>query len=159
MNWRGVQNIKSGICVKKWFNLQAFLFPFIDSLEAFSTPFKSSRIPWKCKSKSKWFQFPNTRLLHVLLSSNAGGTGLVSIWKVTVDQGCILFDVDWNPASDLQKKHGHVYKYHWGEYVTEMLEQSLICSSLVLTGGLSRLVQLQCNCDTECDTHDKMMSV
>ena len=45
MNWRGVQNIKSGICVKKWFNLQAFLFPFIDSLEAFSTPLEAFSDP------------------------------------------------------------------------------------------------------------------
>jgi len=106
----------------------------------------------------------------MLLSSKAGGTGLNLIGASRL----VLYDIDWNPATDLQamarvwrdgqKRHCHVYRL----ITTGTIEEKILQRQMTKRGLDSHQVVpsqfsfdelrdlFSYNGDTECETHDRM---
>ena len=106
-----------------------------------------------------------------LLSSKAGGTGLNLIGASRL----VLYDIDWNPATDLQamarvwrdgqKQHCHVYRLITTGTIEEKIFQRQVMKRGLDTVGQTTHTQSHFSTeelrdlftfrdDTECETHD-----
>lgn len=62
------------------------------------------------------FNSPYSQNFLFLLSSKAGGVGL----NLVGASHLVLYDIDWNPANDIQVRHTHVYKNHGAWFVVSL---------------------------------------
>lgn len=88
------------------------------------------------------FNSPYSQNFLFLLSSKAGGVGL----NLVGASHLVLYDIDWNPANDIQVRHTHAYKNHEAWFVVLFGLVCAFCQDTVGSVQTKRITVVLSSC-------------